>query len=238
MKKIILSFLAALSIASCQSSKETNLNITGNVDGLKKGGLYLEKYSVADSSFKSLDSIRINGDAHFHFETYIDEPQIMFLRLDDNSGDENQEIIKFFAEAGDYDIQTKMKNFSNKVKIETTSKNQLKYEEYNDMIDKFNNKNLDLIAAGLKVDDTNDKNQVLIDSLSFQYNSLLKRKYLYTVNFAVNNKDLEVSPYVTVAEVYDANVKYLDTIYKTLNRKVRKSLYGKELKELIELRKE
>lgn len=162
----------------------------------------------------------------------------MFLKLDDNSGDENQEIIKFFAEAGDYDIQTKMKNFSNKVKIETTSKNHLKYEEYNDMIDKFNNKNLDLIAASLKIDDANDENQVLVDSLSFQYNSLLKRKYLYTVNFAVNNKDLEVSPYVTIAEVYDANVKYLDTIYKTLNRKVRKSLYGKELKELIELRKE
>lgn len=238
MKKIIFSFLAAVLIVSCQSSKETNLNISGYVDGLKKGRLYLEKYSDADSSFKSLDSIRINGDAHFHFEAYIDEPQIMFLKLDDNSGDENQEIIKFFAEAGDYDIQTKMKNFSNKVKIETTSKNHLKYEEYNDMIDKFNNKNLGLIAASLKIDDANDENQVLVDSLSFQYNSLLKRKYLYTVNFAVNNKDLEVSPYVTIAEVYDANVKYLDTIYKTLNRKVRKSLYGKELKELIELRKE
>lgn len=236
MKKILFSLLTLSFIISCQSSKESNLNVTGYVDGLKKGKLFLEKY--ADSSFQSLDSLMISGDAHFSFEAHIDEPQIMFLRLDDNSGDENQEIIKFFAETGDYDIQTKMKNFSNKVKIETASKNHSKYEEYNEMINKFNNKNLDLIAAGLKLDETNENDIKQIDSLTKQFNSLLKRKYLYTVNFAVNNKDLEVAPYVTVAEIYDANVKYLDTIYKTLNRKVKKSLYGKELKDLIELRKE
>lgn len=236
MKKILFSLFTLFLIASCDSSKNSNLNVTGYVDGLKKGQLFLEK--IADSSFQSIDSIKINGDAHFSFETHIDEPQIMFLRLDDNSGDENQEIIKFFAETGDYDIQTKIKNFSNKVEIETVSKNHLKYEEYNEMIDKFNNKNLDLIAAGLKLDETNENDVKQIDSLTKRYNSLLKRKYLYTVNFAVNNKDLEVAPYVTVAEIYDANLKYLDTIYKTLNRKVRKSLYGKELKDLIKLRQE
>lgn len=236
MKKILFSLLTLSLIISCESSKNSNLNVTGYVDGLKKGQLYLEKY--ADSAFQSIDSLKINGDAHFNLEAHINEPQIMFLKLDDNSGDENQEVIKFFAEAGNYDIQTKMKSFSNKVKIETTSENHLKYEEYYDMIDKFNNKNLDLIAAGLRLDEKNEGDIKMIDSLTKQFNSLLKRKYLYTVNFAVKNKDLEVAPYVTVAEIYDANVKYLDTIYKTLNRKVKKSLYGKELKDLIELREE
>lgn len=235
MKKTLFYLLIISLLASCDNSKKSNLNISGHVDGLKKGGLFLEKY--ADSSFQSIDSVKVNGDSHFNFETHIDEPQIMFLRLDDNSGVKNQEIIKFFAEAGNYDIQTKIKNFSNKVVIKTESKNHLKYEEYNKMIDKFNDKNLDLIAAGLRLDEKKEEDIKKIDSLTKQYNSLLKRKYLYTVNFAVNNKDLEVAPYVTVAEIYDANVKYLDTIYKTLNRKIKKSLYGQELKNLIELRK-
>jgi len=57
------------------------------------------------------------------------------------------------------------------------------------------------------------------------------------VNFAINNKDLEVAPYIVLSEAFDANTKYLDTVYKALNRKVKKSMYGKKLEDLIKSRK-
>ena len=68
--------------------------------------------------------------------------------------------------------------------------------------------------------------------------NLLKRKYLYAINFAINNKDNEVAPYIALAEIYDANIKYLDTIYNSLTPDIAKSKYGIELEAFIKQRKE
>ena len=70
-----------------------------------------------------------------------------------------------------------------------------------------------------------------------EQSSILKRKYLYTTNFAVNNAKYEVSPYVALADIYDINLKYLDTIQKSLSPQVAKSLYGKKLNQYISERK-
>ena len=69
------------------------------------------------------------------------------------------------------------------------------------------------------------------------YQNLVKRKYLYTVNFAISNADLEVAPYVTMNEIFDANIKYLDTIAMSLSPKIQESLYGKQLTTYIKDRK-
>ena len=76
-----------------------------------------------------------------------------------------------------------------------------------------------------------------IAKIEEEQNGILKRKYLYSTNFAVNNGDYEVSPYVALAEIYDINLKYLDTIHKTMTPKVAKSLYGKKLTEYYNERK-
>ena len=60
---------------------------------------------------------------------------------------------------------------------------------------------------------------------------------MYTTNFAVNNADFEVAPYLALAEIPDINLKYLDTIQKSLSPKVAKSTYGKKLDVLIKERK-
>jgi hypothetical protein len=46
-----------------------------------------------------------------------------------------------------------------------------------------------------------------------------------------------VSPYVTLAEIYDINLKYLDTIQKSMTPTISKSKYGKKLNEFIDERK-
>jgi hypothetical protein len=56
---------------------------------------------------------------------------------------------------------------------------------------------------------------------------------LYATNFAINNKNFEVAPYIALSEIYDINIKYLDTIQKSMSPKVAKSLYGKKLTEYI-----
>ena len=49
----------------------------------------------------------------------------------------------------------------------------------------------------------------------------------------MNNKDHEIAPYIALTEIYDINIKYLDTIQKAMSPKVAQSLYGKKLTEYI-----
>jgi hypothetical protein len=61
----------------------------------------------------------------------------------------------------------------------------------------------------------------------------IKRKYLFATNFALNNRKFEVAPFIALSEIYDINIKYLDTIQKSMSPQVANSLYGKKLTQYI-----
>ncbi|SDH05780.1 DUF4369 domain-containing protein [Psychroflexus sediminis] len=233
MKYFLSLLIFTVILTSCQN-KNDNLFITGDIAGLKKGSLYLQK--IGDSSLVNVDSIQISGTSEFAFSTFLEEPQIMFIELDRNDGDDYAEVISFFAEPGDLALTTSLKNYSMDLKIVSEFDNQKKLEEYNEVVKRFNSQRLELIEANFNASKAQE--EMKLDSLNRRFNSILKRKYLYTVNFALNNKDLEISPYVILSEAFDANIKYLDTVYNSLEKPIQKSLYGKQLKQLIEDRKE
>ena len=122
--------------------------------------------------------------------------------------------------------------FTGDAKI-TGSKNHDLYEEYKKVVSRYVDQNLNLVKEGILA--KNDANK--IELIQKKQDDVLKSKYLYTTNFAVNHRDYEVAPYVTLAEIYDINLKYLDTIQKSLSPKVAKSMYGKKLDLLIAERK-
>jgi hypothetical protein len=232
MKHFLSLAILAILFTSCQKEKE-NLLITGNIVGLKKGKIYLQK--ISDSTLVNVDSIQISGSSEFTFNTYIEEPQLMFIELERYNGSNYPELINFFAEPGEIRITTTLKNYGMDLEVISEFKNQKKLEEYNEIVKRFNSQRLDLIEENFEANKSQDESR--IDSINRKFNSILKRKYLYTVNFALNNKDLEVSPYVILSEAFDANLKYLDTVYNSLEKPVKKSLYGKRLKDLIEARR-
>lgn len=226
-KKSLFSLLVVVLFASCTGNHDFTLS--GKVNGLKKGTIYLQK--VEDTLLINLDSLVVDGDPTFEFHTDLKEPQILYLYLEKVDQSEYDDRIMFFAEPGEMTLNTSLKNFESQAAI-TGSVNQNKLDEYKTMLNKFNNRNLELIQKSFDA----RKNEVE-DSIMFydnQLERLMVRKYLYTVNFALQNKELEVAPYLAVSEIYDANVKYLDTIYSSLSRKAKKSMYGENLKELIE----
>lgn len=232
MKRIGL-FIAALTLLVACSTEETNLHIEGKVQGLKKGTLYLQK--IEDTTLITIDSVVVNGNENFVFNTYTEGTQVMYLYLNKKDNSVYDDRIMFFAEPGEMVINTTLKNFETDAIVEG-SKNQKKYTEYQTMIQKFNNRNLDLIRKNLEAQQ--EQNIENIDSTNKEYESLLKRRYLFTVNFAINNKDMEIAPYLAISEVYDANIKYLDTIYKSLTPEVKNSRYGKSLEEFLIERRE
>lgn len=228
--RYILSVLVFATIISC-TTKESNLSITGQVQGLKRGKLYLQK--IEDTTLVSIDSLIVEGDSNFEFDVMLKSPQIHYLYLDKLDNSEFDDRITFFAEEGEMTIDAKLKTFE-EAKI-SGSKNHDKLVDFNSIMKRFNKENLDLIKADFEAQKAQDQDAILEIGKKFDNN--LKRRYLYTVNFALNNKDFEVAPYLAVTEVFDANIKYLDTIYNNLTPKVKKSLYGKQLKDLIKERK-
>jgi hypothetical protein len=115
------------------------------------------------------------------------------------------------------------------------SKNQELYDEYKKVVSRYVDQNLELIQKRFMAYKNN--NAAELAKIQEEQDAILKRKYLYTTNFAVNHSDYEVAPYLAVAEIYDINLKFLDTIQKSMTPKVAKSLYGKKLDKLIIERK-
>lgn len=231
MKKISFLLLILLSIIAC-SDNENNLLVKGQVKGLKKGTIYLQK--IEDTLLINVDSVMIDGDANFELGDYLESPQIMYLFLDKIDNTEYTDRIEFFAEEGEVIINTTLKNFEVDAKV-VGSANQQKLMDYKNMMQRFNDKNLELIQKNFEAQ--RDNNEELIISTNKEFDNLLTRKYLYTVNYAVNNKDLEIAPYLALSEVFDANIKYLDTIYSSLTPEVKKSKYGKDLKSFLKERR-
>ena len=229
-----LNFLLVLSliITGCSEPDTAQMTLTGTVKGLKKGTLLLQK--IEDTTLVSVDSVQIDGDPNFVFSDEVASPEVYFIYLRLENGTLLDDRIPFFAEATEIQLETSLKKFGNDVKI-TGSTNQDKLEEYKEIVSRFTNRNLDLIEESLKARQAG--NDSLIAALQIQQNKLIASKYLATVNYALQQKDLEVAPYLMLSEVYDANIKYLDTVYSVLPTNVRESKYGKELADYIEDRK-
>lgn len=233
MRKSIIVLLSIVVFASCSEKKSTkNFVLTGNIKGLKKGTLYIQR--INDTVLVAIDTIKINGDSHFSSEFDLQSPEMLYLFLDrgvSNSVDNN---ISFFAEKGNLNIETSLDFFTADVKI-TGSKNQALYDEYRKVISRFVNQDLDLIEKRINALKNNKIEEAA--RIEEEQKGILKRKYLYTTNFAVNHGDYEIAPYIALAEIYDINLKYMDTIQKSMTPKVAKSLYGKKLNDFIAARK-
>lgn len=224
MKKISLLFLV-FSIIAC-SNKEKDLTVKVNIEGLKKGTVYLKK--IKDTALVTLDSIIINGNSSFELYSAIKSPEVFFLYLDKNSAEKDR--IAFFADKGITEVNTTLKNFVFDAKI-NGSQQQKVLEEYQKIISRANNRNLELIKESFEVQKTGDTTR--LKAIQKEQNGAQKRKYLYTVNFALNNKDSEVAPYLALSEIYNARIDLLDTINESLTPKVKTSKYGLELDQFI-----
>ena len=227
MKKIV-TFLILISILSCQKEGQHDLTVKVNIEGLKKGTVYLKK--AQDTALVVVDSIYVSdGNSIFELYSDLNSPEMFYLILDKKINEQFK--VPFFANNGITEISTSLKNFEIEAKI-NGSEQQKTLEEYQKMMSKFNERNLELIKENFEAQ--RDQDSVKFNANEAEYNNLLKRRYLYTVNFAINHKDSEVAPYLALSEIYDANVKWLDTINNSLSPEVKESKYGKELQSFIE----
>ena len=229
MKKSIIAFVTLVLLVSCNKTETTgNLHITGNIKGLKKGTLYIQR--IVDTTLVVLDSITLDGTSTFKSDLDLKSPEMLYLSLDRGTTNSLDNNISFFAEPGNITIETTLDHYLADAKV-TGSKNNEIFEEYKKINMGFTDKNLTMLEQRFKA--IKIQNLKAADSISALQEANIKRKYLFATNFALNNRDYEVAPYIALSEIYDINVKYLDTIQKAMSPKVAQSLYGKKLTEYV-----
>ncbi|WP_396601715.1 DUF4369 domain-containing protein [Algibacter sp. R77976] len=224
MKKISF-LLIVLFFISC-GKDHSDLTVKVNIKGLKKGTLYLKKDK--DTLLVTVDSLIINGNKDIELHSALDAPEVFYLYLDKHSAEKDR--ISFFADKGITEINTTLKNFAFDADIKG-SKQQEVLDEYKLLITKMNNRNLELIKEQFDAQKENDTSEFI--KLKKATENSMKRRFLFTVNFALNNKDSEVAPYLALTEIYNARMDLLDTINKSLTPKIKASKYGKELEAYI-----
>ncbi|QHI38778.1 hypothetical protein IMCC3317_41780 [Kordia antarctica] len=232
MYRKLIVVLAVLGFIACGKETKGNLTITGNIDGLKEGTIFLQK--VQDTSLITLDSLIVKGDAHFTFTTTIDEPQVLYIYLDKKDFNDLNDRIDFFAEPGEMTINTSLRRFVSDLKV-TGSKNHEELIAFKEFMSKFNTKELTLLQDGIKAQKEADTEK--LTEINDKINSYGKSRMRYILNYAFTNNDKEITPYVVTTETFDANIRFLDTIYQQLTPRIMESKYGKQLKVLIEERK-
>lgn len=229
MKKILLSTILCAFLVSCGGDTKNTMTVTGKVKGLKKGTLYLQR--IPDSTLVTVDSLEVNGDGSFEFKTDLESPEIFYLYLNKEDHNDINDRIRFFGEPGVITINTTWNTFDTKAKIEGSKTNE-KFEEYQKVMSRFNTKNLAIVNNALNSGIALDSLQK--DSVQRLSDANYKKGYLYAINFALNNKDSYIAPFIALQEVPDANIVYLDSIYNSITTEVSNSKYGRDLKEHLD----
>lgn len=225
MKKIITLLVLSILISACSSKKEGNMLVQGQIKGLKKGTLYLQK--MKDTLLVSVDSINLLGRDKFTLTDNVESPEIYFLTFDGNTKDK---WILFFGEKGTITINDNLENFGYTPEI-SGSTNQELLDKYNKVKNQFQNQRLEFVKKDFEAKKADDKE--LVAQLEKDYLKLTKKRVLYTTNFALTNSDKEVAPYIALTEMYDASIKMLDTVNNSLSDKVKNSVYGIRLNEYL-----
>lgn len=198
--------------------------VQGTVKGLTKGTIFLDK--VIDTLIVPIDSFVVKDNGKFVLGDSIDSSEIFYLYLKEIP----KERLLLFGEKGKINVATKLEKFVTSAKV-TGSENHKLLQECNDMLKNFNNSRLDLFKANLEAEQKQDT--VALDSLDNIYKNLVRRRNLFTTNFAVNHADKEVAPYLALTELYNAKLSLLDTINNSLTEEIKNTKYGKQLDRFI-----
>ena len=225
ISKLLVLFI--LLFVSCNKSSH-NLTVKINVKGLNKEPIYLKK--VDNNKLTTVDSLILNPTDSGILYSTIKSPEVFYLYL---GKDANENRIAFFADAGVTEINTSANNFITDATIKG-SEQQKVFEQYKKANSYYKNKNLELVKTLLEA--KTNSNIEKVKATEKRQNNLLKQKYLYTINFALNNKNSEVAPYLALSELYNAKLKFLDTINNALTPKVKTSTYGLKLQEFLNKR--
>ena len=226
---ILLSTPLLALLVSCSTATTRNSTIEVNIAGLKKGKLYLEQ--LVDSTLVVLDSVKISREETHILAIDLAHPELLIVRLEKEDFNPFNDRISVFADPGKTTITTTLEGFEKKAKI-VSGPHQKEFETISKMLSNFDIKSLQLYQLSQEKEYLFPDRQDSLIRVS-QTNEI--RRYQYLVNYALNNPDNYLTPFVIVEQGDFLQQKWKDSIYNLLYDKVKSSTYGKQLAQQLEL---
>ena len=228
MKKLIIGALGLLLLEAC-SPPQPDMEVRVSIEELKKGKLYLEK--VQDSVLVAIDSTQVNGEEASFLKANLDHPELFYLSLKTKGGNNEDNRIPFFGDYGLVEVNTNLDRFVTGAIVTGSNTHEL-YNSYLRIAKRFNEEELELIAQYFRAQQSNNSDSLAL--VEEQSARLAKRRILFTVNFAVNNGQSVLAPYLALTELNDIQPSLLDTIAKSMTTDIASTRYGKMLNDYVE----
>lgn len=229
MKKIILLAAVAVGLYSCNKLGEGEYEITGTVNGMKTGLVYLEKQNPMGMGATAIDTVKI-VDGKFEIKGKTGEPEIHFIQVDKVQGK-----VPFILEGGEITVTVdKDSIFKSKLggtysNEEFTKFNNESYKIQKKVID-FKAKNTAVMTEAQQKNDTVTMNRIGKEFDKIQ-GSIQKDLNDYTFNYPKTHPKSFIS--VLIAQMmmsYPQYEKDVPSIYNALDESLKKTKAGKAIK--------
>ncbi len=236
MKYLLITIICCISIVACQqpnskksvaSNNDSSYTITGKIDGIDSGWVYLMNRQAGEKPDSAMVS---NGT--FTFKGKAATPQYCYLGIPNNGNKEYR--LGFFIDNGKINITGKKDSVSDA--LITGSATQDEYKSYiasrkpiNEEEEKLS-KLYELASA--------KKDTHLTDSLEKVFDILGKKEKTFIQDYAKQHP----SSYVAALQVYQ-NFSYnpavgqLDSIYNSFDTLIQNSYYGNKIKTVLDIAK-
>ena len=230
MKKLFTAFLLGVStIAIAQNKDKDSFMLEGTINGLQNGTAFLQ-YQITRTQ-KTITAEIKNGSFVFH--GHLEDAQQVVLNF---SHKDFNGSISFFAE-----------NTEIKIKADTTdilhpviegSNVQKDFEVYQQNVEAVDKKFFDLNEAGKSLYLSGKLTEQIKDSLFKVHFDLEYEKYKAIEAFTKVHPSSAVSTWAIFTNLtYDPKREILEPLYNILSAANQSGLYGKQIKETIEIAK-
>ncbi len=226
MKKIFGFLFFALIVSLFSKAGDSTFTISGKFDKVKSGLIYLYIYEGATMK---KDSSKIQN-GHFAFKGFIQKPSTAILDLKDNK----QSYFKFYVEP----VSIILNGIGDSLELFTIKGSPINDDDTQlmkrmEFIKKWEDANSKLFAEASKV-----KNKELMDSLDEVDNDILKEKRKVVSQF-VKDYPHSMRSAMAIAEnyAYYAEADEVEPLYNLLDKNLRKSETGSDIKKMIDVYK-
>ena len=221
-------FTSILAMAQVKNIK-SSFHINGTVSDLQHGTALLQ-YEI-NGTQKTLTSTIKNGS--FSFDGYLSDPQQVTINFSNNNYNGS---ISFFAENHEINIIIDTADLLNaSIKGSATQK---EFETYNQQVASIDKRSADLNETGKQLFLSGKITEQIKDSLFKIHFDLENEKYNIIEAFIKDYPASAVSAWAIITNLaYDPKPEILEPLFNTLTASNQISLYGKQIRETIEITK-
>jgi len=218
---LLITGLIALTGFSCQDESKNNFTLTATITGASDNMIYLQQRKAgewvkSDSASPEADIVVFKGN--------IDLPEFFYLTVKDIRG-----YIPVFLEQGEISLKSNVNNLRDIV-VEG-SKTHKDYEDFMQSLASFDEKAAQLGQEYQKARTEGDEEAM--KKVEEEYEGIEKQKSKSMLDYAKNNNESVVSPFIIMSNTYMFDLDELDEVTSGFSDKISASDYVIFLKDRV-----